>query len=144
VCIFTDTVAGWYRRRHIQRGLPAGETGAVTVIQRANSDQRLNPHLRIVFLDGGYSPDRDGKGHLFHPAPAPTQDEIEPPVAHASKRILRFLQHRGVLSLVAAPGNGEITIIANEPNCSPQPPPSLRPSTAPSATLAFGRRLLLP
>jgi hypothetical protein len=28
VRIFTDTVAGWYRRRHVDRGLPAGEIGA--------------------------------------------------------------------------------------------------------------------
>jgi hypothetical protein len=55
VRIFTDTVAGWYRRRHIDRGLPPGETGAGTVIQRANSDLRLNPHLHTIFLDGVYS-----------------------------------------------------------------------------------------
>jgi hypothetical protein len=42
--IFTDTVTSWYRKRHALRGLPPGETGAVTVIQRANSDLRLSPH----------------------------------------------------------------------------------------------------
>ena len=26
VRIFTDTVAGWYRKRHVERGLPPGET----------------------------------------------------------------------------------------------------------------------
>jgi len=67
VRIFADTVAGWYRRRHVLRGLPPGETGAVTVIQRANSDLRLNPHLHTIFLDGVYSPDCDGKGQMFHP-----------------------------------------------------------------------------
>jgi hypothetical protein len=51
VRIFTDTVASWYRRRHVDRGLPAGESGAVAVIQRANSDLRLNPHLHTAFLD---------------------------------------------------------------------------------------------
>jgi hypothetical protein len=35
--------------------LPPGETGTVTVIQRANSDLRLNPHLHTIFLDGVYS-----------------------------------------------------------------------------------------
>ena len=55
VRIFTDTVAGWYRKRHVERGLPPGETGTVTVIQRANSDLRLNPHLHTIFLDGVYS-----------------------------------------------------------------------------------------
>ena len=67
VRIFTDTVAGWYRRRHVGRGLPAGESGAVTVIQRANSDLRLNPHFHTVFLDGVYAPDGDGRGQMFHP-----------------------------------------------------------------------------
>ena len=52
VRIFTDTIAGWHRKRHADRGLPAGESGAVTVIQRANSDLRLNPHLHTAFLDG--------------------------------------------------------------------------------------------
>jgi hypothetical protein len=114
VRVFTDTVAGWYRRRHVERGLPPGETGAVTVIQRANSDLRLNPHLHVLFLDGLYSPDRDGKGQMFHPAPAPTQQEIESLVARASKRILRFLQRRGVITLVTAPGDGEVTVVGDE------------------------------
>ncbi len=87
VRIFTDTVATWYKRRHVDRGLPAGESGAVTVIQRANSDLRLNPHLHTAFLDGVYSPDGDGKGQMFHPAPAPMQQEIEALVCRASKRM---------------------------------------------------------
>jgi len=136
VRIFTDTVAGWYRRRHVERGLPVGESGAVTVIQRANSDLRLNPHLHILFLDGLYSPDRegarkarwvgrgrcgpevpeggDGKGQMFHPSPAPTQQEVEQVVARAGKRILRFLQRRGVITLVTAPGDGEVTVVGDE------------------------------
>ena len=114
VRIFTDTVARWYRRRHAERSLHAGETGAVTVIQRANSDLRLNPHLHTIFLDGVYAPDGDGKGQIFHPAPAPKQDEIEVLVVRASKRMLRFLQRRGVISLVAAPGkcHSQLRLIA--------------------------------
>ena len=114
VRIFTDTIAGWYRRRHTDRGLPTGESGAVTVIQRANSDLRLNPHLHTVFLDGVYSPDGDGKGQMFHPAPAPTQDEVETLVCRASKRILRFLQRRAVITLVTAPGDSEVTVVTDE------------------------------
>ena len=114
VRIFTDTVAGWYRSRHAERGLPDGETGAVTVIQRANGDLRLNPHLHTIFLDGVYSADGDGKGQMFHPAPPPAQDEIEALVGRASKRILRFLQRRGVITLVTAPGDGEVTVVADE------------------------------
>jgi hypothetical protein len=114
VRIFTDTIAGWYRRRHTDRGLPTGESGAVTVIQRANSDLRLNPHLHTVFLDGVYSPDGDGKGQMFHPAPAPTQNEVETLVCRASKRILRFLQRRAVITLVTAPGDSEVTVVTDE------------------------------
>jgi hypothetical protein len=136
VRIFTDTVAGSYRRWHAERGLPAGETGAVTVIQRANSDLRLNPHLHTIFLDGVYSPDGegarkargvgrgrcgpevpeggDGNGRMFHPAPAPAQQEIEAIVCRASKRILRFLQRREVITLVTAPGDGEVTVVSDE------------------------------
>ncbi len=148
VRIFTDTVAGWYRKRHVERGLPPGETGAVTVIQRANSDLRLNPHLHTIFLDGVYSPDPDGKGQMFHPAKAPTQDEIETLVCRASKRILRFLQRRGVITLVTAPGHGEVSVVTDEtigekihswPSCSQPPPPvhrlpALRASALPSAS----------
>jgi hypothetical protein len=50
--IFADTVTRWYRKRHAGRGLPSGDTSAVTVIQRANSDLRVNPHFHTLFLDG--------------------------------------------------------------------------------------------
>jgi hypothetical protein len=114
VRIFAYTVAGWYRRRHADRGLPPSQTGAVTVIQRANSDLRLNLHLHTIFLDGVYSPDGDAKGQMFHPAPAPTQQEVEQVVERASKRILRFLRRRGVITLVTAPGDGEVTVVTVE------------------------------
>jgi hypothetical protein len=112
--IFTDTVASWYRKRHALRGLPAGETGALTVIQRANSDLRLSPHFHTLFLDGVYSADRDGKGRMFHPAPGPSQEDIEQLVERASKRILRFLERRGVITLVTAPGDGEVSVVTDE------------------------------
>jgi len=69
-CVSSRTqVAGWYRQRHIERGLPTGESGALTVIQRANSDLRLNPAFshrlpgRCLLADG------DGRGQMFHPRP---------------------------------------------------------------------------
>jgi hypothetical protein len=51
---------------------------------------------------------------MFHPAPAPTQQEVEAIVGRASKRILRFLQRRGVITLVTAPGVGEVTVVGDE------------------------------
>jgi hypothetical protein len=87
-------------------GAPDGECGAVTVIQRANSDLRLNPHFHVLQLDGVYAPGRDGGAPIFHPAPGLTPKDIEAIVERASKRILRFVQRRGVITLVTAPGEG--------------------------------------
>jgi hypothetical protein len=112
--IFTDTVAANYHKRLADRGIPSGQYGAVTVIQRANSDLRCNPHVHEIFLDGVYAPDRDGKGFMFHPAPAPTHADVEAIVERSSKRILRFLQRRGVITLVTAPGDGEVTVVSDE------------------------------
>ena len=51
---------------------------------------------------------------MFHPAPAPSQEEIEWLVERVSTRVLRFLQRRGVLTLVTAPGDGEVTVVTDE------------------------------
>jgi hypothetical protein len=112
--IFIDTVAANYRKRLAERGIAGGKHGAVAVIQRANSDLRCNPHVHAIFLDGLFAPDRDGKGFMFHPAPAPTQEDVEAIVERASKRILRFLGRRGVITLVTAPGDGEVTVVTDE------------------------------
>ena len=114
VRIFIDTVAANYRKCLAKQGIPGGKHGAVAVIQRANSDLRCNPHVHAIFLDGLYAPDRDGQGFMFHPAPAPTQQDVEAIVERASKRILRFLQRRGVVSLVTAPGDGEVTVVTDD------------------------------
>jgi hypothetical protein len=39
---------------------------------------------------------------------------VEQLVERASQRILRFLQRRGVITLVTAPGDGEVTVVADE------------------------------
>ena len=49
--LFVETVLAFYARRDGARG---AKTGAVTVVQRASSDLRLNPHLHVLFLDGAY------------------------------------------------------------------------------------------
>jgi hypothetical protein len=51
---------------------------------------------------------------MFHAAPAPTQADVEAIVERASKRILRLLQRRGVITLVTAPGDGEVTVVTDE------------------------------
>ena len=110
--IFTDTVSAWYRKR--RPDLPLCQTGAVTAIQRASSDLRLNPHFHTLFLDGVYAPSADGDGQVFHPDPGPSQQDVEQVVARARKRILRFLERRGTITLVTAPGDNEVTVVGDE------------------------------
>jgi hypothetical protein len=43
---------------------------------------------------------------MFHPAPGPSQQDIDQVVKRTSKRILRFLQRRGVITLHTAPDEG--------------------------------------
>ena len=111
--LFTDTVDTWYRRRLAALGVPGGRCGAVTVIQRAASDLRLNPHFHTVFLDGVYAASPDGT-LVFHPAPAPTLADIEQVAARISRRALRYLEKRGVIAPVTAPGDGEMQVALDE------------------------------
>jgi hypothetical protein len=51
---------------------------------------------------------------MFHPAPGPSQHDVEQVVQRTSKRVLRFLQRRGVIILQTAPGDGEVTVVGDE------------------------------
>ena len=112
--IFTGTVSKWYSRSH-----PGGKSGSVTVIQRASSDLRLNPHFHTLFLDGVYLPPPGHKvlgdeAPVFEAAPSPTLEDIESIVHKARKRILRYLEKRGVITFAAAPGNDEVNAVVGE------------------------------
>ena len=115
--IFTDTVATWYRKRaEKQTGSADTQCGGLTVIQRASSDLRLNPHFHTLFLDGVYVRDANNADAppVFHPAPAPTQDDVQFVVKRAANRIVRFLQKRGLIALATAPGDGEVTVVVGD------------------------------
>ncbi|MBN2361374.1 MAG: hypothetical protein JXR83_18125 [Deltaproteobacteria bacterium] len=49
--IFLRAVSSWYRRKASRLGYAGGRTGSVTVIQRASSDLRINPHFHALVLD---------------------------------------------------------------------------------------------
>jgi hypothetical protein len=51
---------------------------------------------------------------MFHPVPGPSQQDIDQVVKRTSKRILRFLQRRGIITLQTAPGDGEVTVVSDE------------------------------
>jgi hypothetical protein len=94
-------------------GIVDGQCGAVTVIQRANSDLRLYPHFHVIQLDGLYTPGHDGET-IFHPAPGLTQQDVDVVVERASKRILRFLLRGVVITLVTAPSDAGVTVVCDE------------------------------
>lgn len=72
---FVDSVLGWYQRQMRARAVPGGKSGAVTVVQRVNSDLRLSPHLHSLFLDGVFAEDEGGE-LVFHPLPFLTNDDV--------------------------------------------------------------------
>ena len=112
--IFTDTVGTWYRRRQSTDGKHLGQYGAVTAIQRASSDLRLNPHFHSLYVDGVYVPDSGGGAPVFHPTPPPEQDDIEAVVHRTAVRVVRFLERRGVIAPAAAPGDGELQVVGSD------------------------------
>jgi hypothetical protein len=68
-------ISSWLRRRARRQGVVGAiKTGAVTVIQRFNSALAANPHFHTLFLDGIYT-FPVGRPHVFHPTPAPTDED---------------------------------------------------------------------
>ena len=112
--IFTDTVGAWYRQRQSTDGRHLGQCGAVTAIQRASSDLRLNPHFHTLFIDGVYVPDQGGGPPVFYPTPPPSPDDIEAVVHRTARRVVKYLEKRGVIAPATAPGDGEITVVVDE------------------------------
>jgi len=90
-------VQDFYRRRFEQLGVRGGKTGSVTVVQRANSDLRLNPHYHQLTLDGVYTVADEEEEPEFHPLPHLTSDDVADVLQLARVRILRFLKRRGAV-----------------------------------------------
>ena len=58
---FIRAVLGWYRRRGRRGGVPDGQSGTVTVVQRFGSGLELNVHFHALSLDGVFAPERTGR-----------------------------------------------------------------------------------
>ena len=72
------------------------QTGAVTLIQRFGSALNLNIHFHMLFLDGVYAKNKQGKT-TFQRTNAPDQQELAILVHTISHRVARFLERQGVL-----------------------------------------------
>jgi hypothetical protein len=77
-----------------QCGLPDGQTGAVTVVQRFGSALNLNVHFHILAVDGVYAPESDGKP-TFRTAPAPTTGDVEALIERIATRCESWLDRQG-------------------------------------------------
>jgi hypothetical protein len=97
VGVFMRAVLGVLRRRARQRlGVANGRGGAVAIIQRFGAALNVNIHAHALVVDGVYA--EDGSGRLcFHPAPPPTDEEMDELLDTIARRIDRLLARRGVV-----------------------------------------------
>ena len=82
--VYARTLLAFYARTARARGIPGGQTGTVTVIQRFGSGLQLNVHFHTLVLDGVFSQ----PGPLvFHPAPPPSDDDVAHVLATVRARV---------------------------------------------------------
>ena len=93
--IAIDSVLGFYKRRMRDEEGLAGQSGAVSVVQRVNSDLRLNPHLHAILLDGVFATDNGSP--VFHPLTHLDDSDLADLLQVIRVRLLNFLQRRGVI-----------------------------------------------
>jgi hypothetical protein len=87
-------VSSWLRQRARRQGVVGVvKTGAVTVIQRFNSALGANPHFHTLFVDGVYT-FPVGRAPVFHPTPAPTDEDVARVAATVFRRVERRLADR--------------------------------------------------
>ncbi|MEP6653469.1 MAG: hypothetical protein ABJA82_08935, partial [Myxococcales bacterium] len=66
-------------------------------------------------LDGVYAPVSAGNGKLaFYAAPTLRQEDVADVLSAARRRILRYLERRGILAPVAMPGDGEMGVAGED------------------------------
>jgi len=89
---FVASVSSWIRRRARKLGLSGVlKTGGVTVIQRFSSALDLNVHFHTLMLDGIYS-FAPGRAPMFHPVPAPTDEDVAAVAAAVYRKVARTLR----------------------------------------------------
>ena len=102
--VVVDSVLGFYERRMRERISPSSDTsasaklqgGTVTIVQRVNSDFRLNPHLHILALDGVFVEEVHGPPR-FEQVPELRSVDVAELVTVIRVRVLRLLARRGVI-----------------------------------------------
>ncbi len=107
--LFVETVLALYAERC--GGTKSAKSGAVTVVQRASSDMRLNPHLHVVFLDGAYR--EVGSELRVGGARASANARGRRSARARVRRMEKCLRRRGKLGVDATDDGGEATLDAS-------------------------------
>ena len=94
--IFYDSLQRFYGRRLGAHDFAGGRTGAVTAIQRASGDLRVNPHLHGVFLDGVFVESSGGELD-FAPLPALSDMDVCELLQTIVARVVAQLGRQGLL-----------------------------------------------
>ncbi|MAE71197.1 MAG: hypothetical protein CME06_12120 [Gemmatimonadetes bacterium] len=82
------------RRQARKQGIRLSHCGSVTFVQRFGSDLRPNVHFHALVLDGVYAEAEDGE-LVFHPTPAPDEDDSTRIARRVRRRVGRVLKERG-------------------------------------------------
>ena len=64
-------------------------------VQRFDSGLRLNVHFHVLALDGVYVRDAESGAPVFHPLPAPTEDEVREVARRTAERVQKILLRHG-------------------------------------------------
>lgn len=95
--IFLRAVFGSLKRRAREYGIPRGQCGAVTFIQRFGSALNLTPHFHVLVLDGVYAAE-EGQVPRFYPLRPPDKKDVMAVAARVAER---------AAVLMETPENGE-------------------------------------
>ncbi len=103
---FLRAVYAWIRRQARKLGVRRSHCGSVTFVQRFGSDLRLNVHFHALVLDGIYAVAENGE-LLFHPAPAPNEDDLARIACRVRSRVARELEASGFAMVSASEEEGD-------------------------------------
>jgi hypothetical protein len=88
---FISAINSDLRRRARKRKLRGRlQTGGLTVVQRFGSSLNLNVHFHVIALDGVYAEQTDGSV-LFHPLPAPSDEDIARLACAVCRKVTRYV-----------------------------------------------------
>ena len=95
--VFIRRVFAGLRRAAVRAGIADAQGGALTAIQRFGSAMNANVHFHSLVLDGVFSRPAPGEAPVFHPLPAPTDEEIAQILEQIHDRVTRLLRRCGRL-----------------------------------------------